>query len=81
MKATTSTIIRTIVLMLTLANTILTACGINPLPFSDDELYEGVSAVVMTAAALWAWWKNNSFTPEAIMADRYKEELKNGAAE
>ena len=47
----------------------LNACGKNPLPFSDDEVYTGVSAVVATVAAVWAWWKNNSFTAAAVKAD------------
>jgi len=52
-----------------LLNTVLNACGKNPLPFSDDEVYTGVSAVVATVAAVWAWWKNNSFTAAAVKAD------------
>ena len=57
-------------------NSILTACGINPLPFSEEELYEGVSAVATTIASIWAWWENNSFTKNAIKADEIYEELK-----
>ena len=30
------------------------------------------------AAALVSWWKNNSFTPEAIEADDYFYKLKSG---
>ena len=33
------------------------------------EVYTGVSAVVATVAAVWAWWKNNSFTAAAVKAD------------
>ena len=40
MKIQTSTIIRTIVLAITLVNTFLTMAGCNPLPFSEEELYE-----------------------------------------
>lgn len=81
MQIKTATIIRTVVLILTLVNTIITACGINPLPWSEDELYQGVSAVVTALAALWAWWKNNSFTKPAIIADEYMAALKNEKAE
>ena len=73
-----STIVRTIVLVLTLLNTILTACDINPLPFSEAEMYEGISAVVTVVISLWAWWKNNSFTKAAIAADEVLAELKYG---
>lgn len=69
MKVSKETIARTVVLFVALLNTVLNACGKNPLPFSDDEVYAGVSAVVATVAAVWAWWKNNSFTAAAVKAD------------
>lgn len=69
MKVSKETIVRTVVLFVALLNTVLNACGKNPLPFSDDEVYTGVSAVVATVAAIWAWWKNNSFTSAAVKAD------------
>lgn len=69
MKVSKETIVRTVVLFVALLNTVLNACGKNPLPFSDDEVYAGVSAVVATVAAVWAWWKNNSFTSAAVKAD------------
>nr|DAI21802.1 MAG TPA: holin [Caudoviricetes sp.]DAR24690.1 MAG TPA: holin [Caudoviricetes sp.] len=69
MKVNKETIARTVVLFVALLNTVLNACGKNPLPFSDDEVYTGVSAVVATVAAVWAWWKNNSFTAAAVKAD------------
>lgn len=75
-KIPTQTIIRAIVLLVTLVNTILTIFGKNPLPFAEDELYAWLTAAATMAATLWAWWKNNSFTPEAIQADKYLAELK-----
>lgn len=69
MKVSKETIVRTVVLFVALLNTVLNACGKNPLPFSDDEVYTGASAVVATVAAVWAWWKNNSFTAAAVKAD------------
>lgn len=75
-KIPTETIIRAIVLLVTLVNTVLTIFGKNPLPFAEDELYAWLAAAATVAATLWAWWKNNSFTPEAIQADKYLAELK-----
>lgn len=70
------TIARTIVLAVALGNQILTAAGINPLPFSDDEVYAGITGVLTVGAAIWAWWKNNSFTAAAQKADEVLAELK-----
>ena len=76
MKIKTATIVRTVVLAITLLNSILTTCGINPLPFSEEEMYEGLSALATTIASLWAWWENNSFTKAAILADEEYDRLK-----
>ena len=73
------TIVRTVVLVITLANTILTAFGKNPIPFSETEIYQIISMVCTVAATIWAWWKNNSFTKEAIKADEYMHKLKDAA--
>lgn len=76
MSIKTSTIIRTIVLGLVLINNILTINGMNPLPFSEDEMYEILSGIATVAASIWAWWENNSFTPAAIKADEEYERIK-----
>lgn len=75
-KVTTETIVRTIVLVIILVNQVLTMFGKNPLPFAEDELYAMFTAAATIAATLWAWWKNNSFTSEAIEADEYLAELR-----
>lgn len=76
MKISTDTIIRTVVLVVALVNQVLTATGKNPLPFSDDMIYEAVTLAVTIGASVWAWWKNNSFTKAAIEADQYLKDLK-----
>lgn len=78
MKISKETIIRTIILVAALVNQILTAAGKNPLPFSDEELYTGLTAIFTVAATVWAWWKNNSFTQNALAADAYKAKLDEG---
>lgn len=72
----TQTVIRTALLVLALVNQILTAVGCNPLPFSQEQMYQGVTAAVTAAAALWAWWKNNSFTRSAQQADELLAQLR-----
>lgn len=70
------TIIRTIILVIALVNQILTSANKNPLPFSNEEIYAALTAVFTVGAALWNWWKNNSFTKPAIEADNYMKKLK-----
>ena len=76
MKCSKETWIRTIVLIVSLVNQVLTVLGKNPLPFSDEAVYQGVSAAVTTAASLWAWWKNNSFTTAPVEADQLMQQMK-----
>ena len=70
------TLIRTIALVLSIVNYILTSKGMNPLPFGETEAYEFISMIAMCASSIWAWWKNNSFTKEAIAADKILDDLK-----
>ena len=71
------TVARTAVLGLALANQILSACGKPLLPIDSEQLEQMVTAGCTTAAALWAWWKNNSFTQAALAADEVYEQKKN----
>lgn len=73
---TVGTIIRTVVLALALVNQILTAAGASPLPIDDETAAQLISTVATVAASLAAWWKNNSFTAEAIDADEYLRQLR-----
>lgn len=75
-KISAGTVARTLVLVLTLVNMVLTALGKNPLPFSGGEVYTAVSSAAVVAAAIAAWWKNNSFTEKAIEAQGYLIESK-----
>ena len=76
MKVSKETIIRTIITAIALLNSVLTMIGKNPLPFSEEEMYTGLSAVASVVTVLWSWWKNNSFTHNAIVADSYLKDLK-----
>lgn len=73
---TAGTIARTIVLLLALANQILAMCGKQMLNIADDDIYQVVSIVFTIGASVWSWWKNNSFSQEAIKADKVMTELK-----
>lgn len=70
-----ATITRTAVLILALANQILSATGHSPIPVDDAQLEQLISTGLTVGAAIWAWWENNSFTKEAIAADNYLDSL------
>lgn len=73
---TAGTIARTAVLLLALINQMLSAMGKSPLPIESTTVEQLVTAGITTIAALVAWWKNNSFTKEAIAADKEYDRLK-----
>ena len=61
-----------------LAQRVAQATGHAVLPIESAQLEQLVSTGLTVAAALVSWWKNNSFTPEAIEADDYFYKLKSG---
>ena len=71
------TIARTACLLLALTNQVLTACGRPILPIESETLNQLVTSGLTVAAALVSWWKNNSFTREALAADSYLTQLRN----
>ena len=75
-KISPSTIARTAALALALANHVLSVTGHSMLPIESAELEQLVSTGLTITTALISWWKNNSFTPEAIEADDFLCQLK-----
>ena len=53
--------------ILTIVNMALSLTGKNPLPFSEDDAYTAVSAVLTAVANIWAWWRPNRVTTKAIL--------------
>lgn len=74
-KIKVATLTRTAVLILALANQILSATGHSPIPVDDSQIEQLISTGMTVGAAIWAWWENNSFTKEAIAADNYLDSL------
>ena len=69
-------IARLIIIILAVVNQSLTLAGYNPLPFSDEALYEAITALFTGYAIILTWWKNNNMTPEAQKAQRELNRLK-----
>ena len=75
-KISAGTLTRTAVLGLALANQLLSAAGKPLLPIDNAQLEQMISTGFTVGAALAAWWKNNSFTSEAIEADAFMARMK-----
>lgn len=73
---TKGTIIRTIILLIALVNQFLVAAGKSPLPIEDAQIETLISTAFTVVASVIAWWKNNSVTKEAQMADDYLRTLR-----
>lgn len=69
-KPSVGTIARLICLVLSLINQIaLMVTGESILPVESKELESALSTILLVAASTWSYWKNNSWTKEAIEAD------------
>ena len=80
MNITSGTIARTIILVLALANQILTATGHSVINISDESVNTLISTGFTIVTAIVAWWKNNSFTQSALKADEVMREGKENAS-
>lgn len=76
MKISTGTITRTVILALALINQVLTISGHSPLQIEDEAVTELIATSATIITATIAWYKNNSFSQEAIKADAKLKELK-----
>lgn len=57
--------------------------GYEPLPYSDEEIYKGVSSILAVAFSIYTWWTHNNLTQEAEESEqilkrkkRYKKQVK-----
>jgi len=76
MRIESGTIIRLVLLVLALANQVLSMMGYPVLPIEDAQLESLVTLGFTLVTSLMGYWKNNSFTKPAIEADVYLKELK-----
>ena len=76
MKIEAGTIARTAILIIALINQICAVTGLVPMDITNDQVYQIVSLICTIGTSVWSWWKNNSFTKEAIAADRIMKQNK-----
>lgn len=76
MSVDKTTIIRTVILFLSLLNVVLQMFGVKTIPIDNELVTEVVSVGFLLYSAVSSWWHNNSVTKEAIQADEYLKQLK-----
>lgn len=75
MKITKGTIVRTIMLVVVLVNLILKSTGNSIINIDEGSVQSLVELLIEAAIIIVAWWKNNSFSQNAIKADDYLQQL------
>jgi len=71
-----TTLIRTAVSIVAMINTALLMLGKSPLPFESEQVNIFLTLAFDVATSIWGFWKNNSFTKEAIRADQIMNDAK-----
>ena len=66
--------VRGILLIISFVNMALSAAGKAPIPADYNELYTIVSVIFSVLVGISAYWKNNSVTEAAQMADKFLHE-------
>ena len=76
MKITKGTLVRTIMLVIVLINIILKKLGIELINVDENAVLEIVETLIEIAVIVVSFWKNNSFTENAIKADEFLQKLR-----
>ncbi len=77
MKINKWTIARTLGVILVVVNIVLQRMGYDVINVSESEILALVEVLIEVAVIIVAWWKNNSFSPNAIKADEFLQTLRN----
>ena len=59
-----------------LVQSILAARGVNPLPFTSDQVSTAVFAVIGLAGSIYNWWTHNAVTIAAYKGKLLTQSLK-----
>lgn len=76
MKITKGTLVRTIMLIIVLINMVLKKLGIELINVDENAVLEIVETLIEIAVIVVSFWKNNSFTENAIKADEFLQKLR-----
>lgn len=78
MKITKSTIVRLVLIALVVINSLLEKMGYDVIPADENTVLAVVETFIELAVIIVGFWKNNSFTENAIKADEFLRALKEG---
>ena len=76
MKISKGTIVRTIMLIIVIINMILQHFGLDIINVDESQVLSFVEIVIELAVIIVSFWKNNSFTDNAIKADEFLQKLR-----
>ena len=76
MKITKGTIVRTVLLIITIINIGLQHFGIDVIKVDESEVASLFEYIIQIAIIVVGFWKNNSYTDKAIKADEFLKNLK-----
>ncbi len=77
MKIEKGTIVRTILMVIACINLVLKMNGKSPIELTESELLICIDTIIDFAIIVIGFWKNNSFSQNAIKADIYLQGLRN----
>ena len=75
MKMSKGTIIRTILLLITICNMLLQHFGIDVIKVDEESVASIVEYMIQIGIIVVGFWKNNSYTENAIKADEFLKKL------
>lgn len=76
MRISKGTIVRTIMLVIVIINLVLKQLGHDLINVSESEILSVVEMLIELAVIVVSFWKNNSYTQNAIKADEFLKNLK-----
>lgn len=76
MRISKGTIVRTIMLAIVVINLVLKQLGHDLINVSESEILSVVEMLIELAVIVVSFWKNNSYTQNAIKADEFLKNLK-----
>ena len=76
MKVSKSTIVRTIMMLLVIVNIILERMGYDIINVDENSILTLVELLIEIAIMIVGFWKNNSYSQNAIKADEFLQTLR-----